>query len=48
MVLGNPLEVVVHHFLFGGMTGFGYRDGFPIVRALVCIVYTLDRIYGEL
>ena len=38
MVLGDPLEVVVHHFLFGGMTGFGYRDEFPMVSALVCMI----------
>ena len=38
MGLGNLLEVVVHHPLIGGMAGIGYRDGFPIVNALVCIV----------
>ena len=38
MGLGNPLEVVVHHLLIGGMTGLGYWDGFPIVNALVCMV----------
>ena len=38
MGLGNPLEVVVHHFLIGGMIGLGYQDGFPMVSALVRIV----------
>ena len=36
--LGNPLKVVVHHLLIKGMTGLGYRDGFPMVSALVCMV----------
>ena len=38
MGLGNPLKVVVHHLLIGGITGLGYRDGFPMVSALVCMV----------
>ena len=38
MGLGNPLEVVVHHLLIGWITGFGYRDGFPMVSVLVCMV----------
>ena len=38
MGLGNPLEVVVHHLLIGGMTGLGYWDEFPMVSALVCMV----------
>ena len=38
MGLGSPLEVVVHHFLIGGMVGLGYRDGFPMMCALVCMV----------
>ena len=38
MDLDNPLEVVVHHILIGGMAGLGYRDGFPMVSALVCMV----------
>ena len=37
MGLGNPLEVVVHHFLIGWMAGLG-RNGFPMENALVCIV----------
>ena len=36
--LGNLLEVVVHHLLIEGMTGFGYQDWFPMVSALVCMV----------
>ena len=38
MGLGNPLEVVVYYLLIGGMIGLGYRDGFPMVSALVCMV----------
>ena len=38
MGLGNPLEVIVHHLLIGGMIGLGYRDRFPMVSALVCMV----------
>ena len=34
----NPLEVVVHHLLIGGMTGLGYQDGFPMVSALMSMV----------
>ena len=36
MSLGNPLEVVVHHILIGGMAGLSYWDGFSMVSALVC------------
>ena len=35
MGLGNPLEVLVHHFLIRGMVGIGYWDGFPMMSALV-------------
>ena len=38
MGLGNPLEVVVHHLLIGGIAGFGYQDEFPMVSTLVCMV----------
>ena len=38
MGLGNPLKVVVHHLLIGGMTNLGYQDGLPMVSALVCMV----------
>ena len=38
MGLGNPLKVVVHYLLIGGITGRGYQDGFPMVSALVCMV----------
>ena len=36
--LGNPLEVVGHHLLIGGMTGLDYWNEFPMVSALVYIV----------
>ena len=38
MNLGNPLEVVMHHLLIRGMIDFGYRDGFPMGSALVCMI----------
>ena len=38
MCLGNPLEVIEHHLLIEGMTSLGYRDGFPMVSVLVCMV----------
>ena len=38
MGLGNPLDIVVHHLLIEGMTILGYRDEFPIVSTLVCMV----------
>ena len=38
MGLGNPLKVVVHHLLIGRTTGLGYRNEFPMVSALVCMV----------
>ena len=48
MGLGNPLEVVVHNLLIGGVTYLGYQDGFPMVCALVHNPHkTLDKTYGE-
>ena len=41
--LSNPLEVVVHYFLIGGMTGLGYRDEFPVVSAFVCMIIYWTR-----
>ena len=38
MSLGNPLEIVVHYLLIRGIVGLGYRDEFPMVSALVCMV----------
>ena len=38
MGLGNPLEVVVHYLLIGGMTSLGYQDEFLMVSVLVCMV----------
>ena len=43
MGLGNPLEVVVPHLLIGGMADHGYRDGFPMMSALVCMVTLWTR-----
>ena len=39
MGLGNPLEVVLYYLLIGEIIGFGYRDGFPMVSALMCITH---------
>ena len=36
--LCNPLEVLVHYLLIGGMNGLGHWDRFPMVSALVCMV----------
>ena len=38
MGLGNPLKIVVHHLLIGGMIGIGYQDRFLMVSALVCMI----------
>ena len=38
MGLGNPLKVVVHHLFIGRTTGLGYRNEFPMVSVLVCMV----------
>ena len=38
MGLGNPLKDVMRHPLIGRMIDLGYRDGFPIISALVCVV----------
>ena len=38
MGLGNPLDIVVHYLLIGGMVSLGHRDKFPVVGALVCMV----------
>ena len=40
----QPLEVVVYYLLIGGMASLGYRDGFPIVSALVCMVTHWTRL----
>ena len=36
--LGKLLKVVMHHLLIRGMAHFGYRDEFPMVSVLVCMV----------
>ena len=38
MTLRNPLKVVEHQLLIGGMVDLGYRDGFPMMSALVRMV----------
>ena len=40
MDLGNPIEIVVHNLLIGGMTCLGRYDGFPMVSALVYEMHT--------
>ena len=44
MGLGNPLKVIVHHLLTGGMVGFGYRDEIFMVSALMCMVAHWTRL----
>ena len=50
MGLGSPLEVVVYHLLIGGIVGFGCRNGFLMVSALVCMVthWTRSMVSHEL
>ena len=38
MGLGNLVKVVVSYLLIGGMTSLGYRDRFPMVSVLTCMV----------
>ena len=38
MDLNNLLEAIVHYLLIGGMTSYGYRDGFSMVSVLICMV----------
>ena len=40
MNLGNPIETLVHHLLTRGMTWLGCGNGFPMVSALVYVMYT--------
>ena len=40
MNLGNPIEIVVHHLLIGGMAYLGYWDKFHMMSALVYVMYT--------
>ena len=37
MGLGNPLEVLVHHFLIRGITDLGYWGEFPMMSVLICM-----------
>ena len=39
MDLGNPLEIVVHYLLIGGMVCIGHRDGCPMVSVLVYVMH---------
>ena len=39
MDLGNPVEIVVHYLLIGGMTCLGCWDAFLIVSALVYVMH---------
>ena len=36
--LGNPLGILVHDLLIGGMTDLSYWDEFPMVSTLMCMV----------
>ena len=43
MGLSNPLEAIMHYLLIGGMNYLSYRDKFPMISKLVCMVtYALD------
>ena len=43
MGLSNPLKVVVHYLLIGGMVGLDHWDGFSMVSALMCLVIYWTR-----
>ena len=43
MDLNNLLEAIVHYLLIGGMTDYGYREGFSMVSVLVCMVTHLTE-----
>ena len=45
MDLDNPVEIVVHNLLIGGMTCLGYWDGFPIVSTLVYVIHTRQNLW---
>ena len=40
MDLSDSIETLVHHLLIGEMTCLGRRDGFPMVSALMYVMYT--------
>ena len=40
MDLGNPVDILMHHFLIGRITYLGHRDKFPMVSALVYVMHT--------
>ena len=40
MDLGNLVDIVVHHFLIGGMNYLGCGDGFPMVSAPMYVMHT--------
>ena len=39
MDLGNLVKSILHYLLIGGMTCLDRRDGFPMVSALVYVMY---------
>ena len=40
MDLGNPVEIVVHHLLVGGMACLGHQDRFSMLSAQVYMMHT--------
>ena len=40
MDLGNPVEIIVHYVLIGGMTCLAHQDRFPMVSVLVYVMHT--------
>ena len=40
MDLSDPIETLMHHLLIGVMACLGHWDGFPMVSALIYVMYT--------
>ena len=45
MDLGNPVEIVVHNVLIGGIVCLGCRDELLIVSAVVYVMYTGQNLW---
>ena len=40
MNLANPVEIVVHYLIIGGMIFLGHWNEFPILSVLVYVMHT--------